>query len=142
MLNLVISDRIGRKPVLLFGMVLMLAAYFPGFHMLSTALNPALAEAEARTPVVLIADPADCSLQFDPVGKASFVSACDIAKSTLTNAGVSYANEAGAPGQPALVRVGTWTIPSASAKDMPADVAKAVKASVEACRFNRPSQVT
>jgi MFS family permease len=93
-----LSDKIGRKPVLLFGMTLMLVAYFPGFNMLARTLNPALAEAEARTPVVVIADPADCSLQFDPVGKASFVSSCDIAKSVLANAGVSYSNEAGPPG--------------------------------------------
>ena len=126
-----LSDRLGRKPVMMFGMVLMLVAYFPGFHMLTQTLNPALAEAEARTPVVVIADPADCSLQFDPVGKASFLSACDIAKSTLANAGVSYSNEAGVPGQPALVRVGEWTIPSTSAVGLSAPVAKAVKTSVE-----------
>ncbi|WP_293900522.1 MFS transporter [Phenylobacterium sp.] len=127
-----LSDQIGRKPVLLFGMTLMLAAYFPGFHMLARTLNPALAEAEARTPVTVIADPADCSLQFDPVGKASFVSACDIAKSTLANAGVSYRNEPGPPGQPALVRIGAQTIPSTGAAGLPPAVAKAVKASVEA----------
>jgi MFS family permease len=126
-----LSDRIGRKPVLLFGMTLMLVAYFPGFHMLARTLNPALAEAEARTPVVVIADPADCSLQFDPVGKASFVSACDIAKSTLANAGVSYANAAGTPGQPTLVRIGTQTVLSNSAKNMAPAVVKAVKATVE-----------
>jgi MFS family permease len=127
-----LSDRVGRKPVMLFGMTLMLAAYFPGFHLLAQTLNPALAEAEARTPVVVIADPADCSLQFDPVGKASFVSSCDIAKSTLANAGVSYANEAGVPGQPAMVRIGSQTIPSTGAQGLSPDVAKAVKASVEA----------
>ena len=126
-----LSDRLGRKPVMMFGMVLMLAAYFPGFHMLTQTLNPALAEAEARTPVVVIADPADCSLQFDPVGKASFLSSCDIAKSTLANAGVSYSNEAGVPGQTAMVRVGQWTVPSTTAVGLSAPVAKAVKASVE-----------
>jgi MFS family permease len=126
-----LSDRAGRKAVMLFGMTLMLAAYFPGFHMLSQTLNPALAEAEARTPVVVIADPDDCSLQFDPVGRASFLSACDIAKSTLANAGVSYSNETGAPGQAALVRVGAETIPSAPATGLTPDVAQAVKASVE-----------
>ena len=126
-----LSDRLGRKTVMMFGMVLMLAAYFPGFHLLTQTLNPALAEAEARTPVVVIADPADCSLQFDPVGKASFLSACDIAKSTLANAGVSYRNEAGVPGQTAMVRVGAWTVPSTSAVGLSPDVAKAVKASVE-----------
>ncbi|HKP79935.1 MAG TPA: MFS transporter [Phenylobacterium sp.] len=127
-----LSDRIGRKTVMLFGMVLMTAAYFPGFHMLSKTLNPALAEAEAATPVVVIADPADCSLQFDPVGKASFLSSCDIAKSTLANAGVSYTNEAGAPGQPALVRIGTRTIPSTTAEGLSPPVAAAAKAGVEA----------
>jgi len=126
-----LSDRIGRKPVMLFGMCLMLAAYFPGFHLLSQTLNPALAEAQAQTPVVVIADPADCSLQFDPVGKAKFLSACDIAKSTLANAGVSYRNEAGGPGQPVLVRIGTQTIPSTGAEGLSPDVARAVKASVE-----------
>ena len=126
-----LSDRVGRKAVMLFGMILMTAAYFPGFHMLSKTLNPALAEAEAATPVVVIADPADCSVQFDPVGKASFVSSCDIAKSTLANAGVSYRNEPGVPGQPALVRIGTQTIPSTSAEGLSPPVAKAVKTSVE-----------
>src|SRR4029453_4148138 len=92
-----LSDRVGRKPVMLGGMILMLVAYFPGFHLLSSTLNPALAEAVARTPVVVVAPKADCSNQFDPIGKASFLSACDIAKSSLANAGVSYSNKA-APG--------------------------------------------
>lgn len=126
-----LSDRFGRKPVLMFGMALMLAAYFPAFHMLTKTLNPALAEAEATTPVTVIADPAGCSLQFDPVGKASFVTACDIAKSTLANAGVSYSNEAATPGSPVLVRVGVQTVPSADASGLTPTVAKAVKASVE-----------
>lgn len=126
-----LSDKIGRKPVMLFGMTLMLAAYFPGFHMLAQTLNPALAEAEARTPVVVVADPADCSLQFDPVGKTAFVSSCDIAKSVLANAGVSYANEVGAPGAPALVRIGSVNVTSASAAGLMGQSAKAAKAKVE-----------
>jgi hypothetical protein len=65
------------------------------------------------------------------VGKASFTSSCDIAKSALANAGVSYVNEAGPAGSPALVRVGMATIPSMSAQGLPKDVVKAVKASVE-----------
>ena len=126
-----LSDRIGRKPVMLFGMTLMLAVYFPGFHMLAQTLNPALAEAEQHAPATVVADPADCAVQFDPVGKTSFASSCDIAKSTLANAGVSYRNEAGPAGAPAMVRVGAATIPSASAKGLPKDAAKALKASVE-----------
>ncbi|WP_332765759.1 MFS transporter [Phenylobacterium sp.] len=125
------SDRFGRKPVMLFGMTLMLVAYFPGFHLLSQTLNPALAEAEVRTPVVVVADPADCSLQFDPVGKAAFVSSCDIAKSSLANAGVSYRTEAGPAGAPAVVRMGEASVPSTSAAGLPADAGKAAKAAVE-----------
>ncbi len=125
------SDKVGRKPVLLFGMTLMLVAYFPGFHLLTKTLNPALAEATANAPATVIADPADCALQFDPVGKASFTSSCDIAKSALANAGVSYVNEAAAPGQPAMVRVGMATIPSLDARNLPKDVSKAIKTSVE-----------
>ncbi len=126
-----LSDRIGRKPVMLAGMTLMLIAYFPGFHLLTKTLNPALEEAQAATPVTVIADPADCSLQFDPIGKASFTSACDIAKNALANAGVSYINQAGPPGQPAMVRVGLSTIQSLDARGAPKDVAKQIKATVE-----------
>jgi MFS family permease len=126
-----LSDKIGRKPVMLFGMALMTAAYFPGFHMLASTLNPALAEAQKATPVIVVADPADCSLQFDPVGKRSFVTSCDIAKSTLANAGVSYETRDGPKGAAAFVRVGDVTVPSTDARDLPADVTKAVKATVE-----------
>jgi MFS family permease len=126
-----LSDKVGRKPVMLFGMSLMLVAYFPGFHMLARTLNPALAEAQARTPIVVVADPADCSLQFDPVGKSVFVSSCDIAKSMLANAGVSYVNRAGPAGAAAQVLVGPAAVASASAKGLPAAGVKAVKAQVE-----------
>ena len=126
-----LSDRVGRKPVMLFGMTLMLVAYFPGFHMLTQMANPALAEAQARTPVVVIADKAECSLQFDPVGKASFVSSCDIAKSVLANAGVSYDNQAGLTGSKAQVRVGETIVASESAKGLPKAEAKALKSKVE-----------
>jgi MFS family permease len=126
-----LSDRRGRKPIMLFGMTLMLAAYFPGFHLLTQTLNPALAEATAAAPATVIADPADCALQFDPVGKAAFASSCDIAKSALANAGVSYVNQPAQPGQLAMVRVGLATIPSLDARGLPKDVAKAIKTSVE-----------
>ena len=127
-----LSDKVGRKKVMLFGMTLMLVAYFPAFHLLTQAANPALAEAVARTPVVVIADPAECSLQFDPVGRAAFTSSCDIAKTTLANAGVSYSNQAGPPGAPARVKVGETVISSTSAVGLPRDQAKLVKAGVEA----------
>ena len=123
-----LSDRIGRKPVMVAGMVLMAAAYFPGFHLLTQAANPALAAAAARTPVTVLADPKDCSSQFDLVGKAVFLSSCDIAKSTLANAGVSYANEAGPSGAPAVIRIGSTAVAARSAQGLPAAEQKAVKA--------------
>jgi len=128
-----LSDRLGRKPVMLFGMTLMLAAYFPGFHLLARTANPALAEAQAAAPVVVAADPADCTLQFDPVGKASFVSSCDIAKSVLANAGISYRNEAAPAGTVAQVRIGgAQAVTSVDARGLDKPAAKAVKAQVEA----------
>jgi MFS family permease len=127
-----LSDRVGRRPVILAGMSLMLVAYFPGFHLLSRTLNPALAEAQARTPVVVVATPSDCSVQFDPIGKKSFLSPCDIAKSALTNAGVSYRNQAAPGGALAEVRVGETVVQSVDARSLPTAEAKAAKAAVEA----------
>jgi len=125
-----LSDRIGRKPVMVAGMALMTIAYFPGFHLLTRAANPALAAAAARTPVTVVADPKDCSPQFDLVGKAVFLTSCDIAKSTLANAGVSYANAAAAPGAPAVVKIGSAAVSSRSATGLPAAEQKVVKAEV------------
>ena len=126
-----LSDRIGRKPVMLAGMILMLVAYFPGFHLLSSTLNPALAEAVERTPVVVVAPKSDCSNQFDPVGKASFLSACDIAKSSLANAGVSYSNKAAPGGSLAEVHIGDAVIQSVDARSLAPAEAKAAKAAIE-----------
>jgi MFS family permease len=127
-----LSDRIGRKPVMLGGMVLALVFYFPGFHLLERAANPALAEASARAPVTVTADPKDCALQFDPIGKAAFVSSCDIAKSALANAGISYANQAGPAGSAAVVQIGETRIVSRSAEGLAAKESKAVKTAGEA----------
>jgi MFS family permease len=125
-----LSDRVGRKPVMLGGMVLAVLFYFPGFHLLTLAANPALAAATARTPVTVVADPKDCSVQFDPVGKAAFLSSCDMVKSALAGAGVSYANRAAAPGTLARVELGGTAVASQSAVGLPAAKAKAVKAKV------------
>ena len=102
-----LSDSLGRKPVMLFGMLLMLALYFPGFHFITQAGNPALAAASEQTPVTVIADPADCTFQLDLTGGAQqFATSCDIAKGALANAGVSYETLAGEPGQLARIRIG------------------------------------
>lgn len=126
-----LSDRVGRKPVMLFGMILALVAFFPGFQALTRAANPALAEAQASAPVTVVADPAACAFQFDPVGKTAFVSACDLAKSALSNAGVSYDNVAGAPGQEAIVRIGAVEVASRGAEGLAPAELKAVRTDVE-----------
>jgi MFS family permease len=131
-----LSDRVGRKPVMLFGMGLALIAFVPGtplsaFQLMTRAANPALAEAQARAPVTVSADPASCSLQFDPVGKAQFASACDIAKSYLTNAGVSYVNRAAPAGATAVVRIGSVEVASADGRGLPKAELAALRKQVE-----------
>jgi MFS family permease len=107
-----LSDRVGRKPIMLFGLALAAVSFVPGFQLLATAVNPGLTEAIARAPVTVFAAPDDCSFQFDLIGKATFSSSCDIAKSTLANLGVPYSNEAIAPGELARIRIGTVTLSS------------------------------
>src|SRR5436309_10314517 len=85
-----LSDRIGRKPVMVGGMLLALVLYFPGSHWIANAANPALIEAQDTTPIFVVTNPATCSVQFDPVGTAKFDSACDIAKSILVTRGISF----------------------------------------------------
>ncbi len=126
-----LSDRVGRKPVMLFGMLLALAAFFPGFQALTRAANPALAEAQATAPVVVVADPATCAVQFDPVGKTAFASSCDIAKSVLSNAGISYTNQSAAAGTLAVVRVGDVTVTSVEGRGLAPDALKAARAGVD-----------
>lgn len=127
-----LSDRVGRKPVMVGGMVLFLLAVFPGFHALTRAANPALAEAQATSPVTVVADPATCAVQFDPVGKAAFASSCDLAKNVLSNAGVSYDNVAAPVGTPAVVRVGAVEIASVEGTGLDAAALKAARTDVEA----------
>jgi MFS family permease len=85
-----LSDRVGRKPVMVGGMLLALVLYFPGFHLIAQAANPAMVAAHRASPVSVSTDPATCSVQFDPIGTAKFSSACDIAKSALAAKGISY----------------------------------------------------
>ena len=127
-----LSDRVGRKPVMLFGMLLALVAFFPGFQALTRAANPALAEAQASAPVTVIADPSTCAVQFDPVGRAAFASSCDLAKGVLSGAGVTYRNEAAPEGSTAMVRVGDQLIPSLEASSLDTSGRAAARADVQA----------
>lgn len=131
-----LSDRIGRKRVMLFGMIVAAASIYPAFHWVTQAANPALAAATAQSPVTVLADPASCAVQFDPVGKTQFRSSCDIVKSILASAGTPYANLAGPAGSLATVRVGAAvlvapdgrTLDAASFQALKADVGKRLKA--------------
>ncbi len=87
-----LSDRIGRKPIILAGCALAAATYFPLFRALTLFANPALAKAQETAPVVVIADVSGCSVQFNPVGTSKFTSPCDVAKSALVARGVPYTN--------------------------------------------------
>ena len=122
-----LSDKVGRKPVMLGGMVLGLVAFFPAFHALASFTNPALVEARAQTPVVVAADPATCSLQFDPVGAAKFSSACDIAKSVLASGGIPYRSIDLPAGSVTEVRIGTQVITPADGTGLSAAALKTLK---------------
>lgn len=104
-----LSDKIGRKPIILAGCVLAAISYFPAFHMLTTAANPAMAQAQASAAVTVTADPGACAFQFDPIGKQKFESTgCDIAQSALAKAGISYTSitRVRLSGKPAEIRIG------------------------------------
>ncbi|BBN54280.1 MFS transporter [Pseudomonas chlororaphis subsp. aurantiaca] len=115
-----LSDRIGRKGIIMAGCVLAALTYFPIFHALTQYGNPDVFSAQARNPVTVIADPAQCSFQFDPVGKARFTSSCDLAKSVLAKKAIPYQNQKAEPGAVAQVRIGDKVMPSFEGTGMPA----------------------
>lgn len=122
-----LSDRIGRKPIILGGCLLAALTTFPLFHALSVFANPAMTSARERFPVVLVADPAECSWQFNPIGTARFTSPCDIARTALANGAASYSTRPAASGEPALVIIGSSTIPVPSVVGLPAPEATAAE---------------
>ncbi|HOZ94641.1 MAG TPA: MFS transporter [Ottowia sp.] len=120
-----LSDKIGRKPIIMAGCLLAILTYFPVFKALAEAANPDLAAAQAKNKVVVVADPAECSFQFNPTGTVKFTSSCDIAKQVLAAGSVSYDNEAAPAGTPAVIKIGDDVIQSYTTKGIPADEAKA-----------------
>ena len=119
-----LSDKIGRKPIIMAGCLLAVVTYFPVFTALTKAANPDLAAAQAKNKVVVTADPAECSFQFNPTGTSKFTSSCDIAKQVLAGASVSYENVVAPAGTVASIKIGETAISSYTAKGMPADEAK------------------
>ncbi len=115
-----LSDRIGRKPIIMAGLALACLTYFPLFKGITHFANPALEEAIARAPVTVTADPNECSFQFNPVGTSKFTTSCDIAKAALVKRGVPYVNEAAPAGTLASIKVGETVIPAYTATPAPA----------------------
>jgi MFS family permease len=120
-----LSDRIGRKPIVMLGCILAALTYFPIFKALTEFGNPDVFAAQAANPVTVVADPKACSFQFDPVGKAKFTSSCDIAKSSLAKKAIPYSNEAAAPGSVAQIKIGGKVVASYEGTGLPKDEAKA-----------------
>jgi predicted MFS family arabinose efflux permease len=115
-----LSDRIGRKWIVLVGCLLAAVTYMPIFKGITHYANPAIERAAASSPVTVVADPGGCSFQFDPVGKSRFVSSCDVAKTALAKAGVPYSNEAAPRGSLARVRIGAVEVASVEGGSLPA----------------------
>jgi len=115
-----LSDRIGRKGIIMAGCILAALTYFPIFQALTQYGNPDVFAAQAKNPVTVIADPDQCSFQFDPVGKAKFTSSCDLAKTVLAKRAIPYENVKAEPGTVAQVRIGDKVIQSFEGTGMPA----------------------
>jgi MFS family permease len=110
-----LSDKIGRKPIILAGCAIAALTYFPLFQMMTREANPALYQAQQTIPVTVLADPKDCHFQFNPTGTVTFTSSCDIAKQVLAGLSVPYRTEAGPAGTVATVQVGGASVQSFNA---------------------------
>ncbi|TCM54890.1 sugar transport protein [Rhizobium sp. PP-F2F-G48] len=107
-----LSDKIGRKPIIMAGLLLAMLTYFPLFKAMTWTANPALAEAQATVRATVTADPADCTFQFNPTGTAKFTTSCDVATAFLTRNSVPYDIVPGPAGQAATVKIGEASVPS------------------------------
>jgi MFS-type transporter involved in bile tolerance (Atg22 family) len=120
-----LSDKIGRKRIIMAGCLLAVFTYFPVFQGITHFANPTLEAAQSSAPVTVVADPESCSFQFNPVGTAKFLSSCDIAKSFLAKGSVNYSNEAAASGTVAVVKIGDTVIEGFEGTGLPAEELKA-----------------
>ncbi|KES22764.1 MULTISPECIES: MFS transporter [Pseudomonas] len=134
-----VSDKVGRKPVLVVGLLLATVFYFPLFKALTHYANPQIDQASRQAPVVVMADPATCTFQFDPVGKAKFDSPCDKAKTLLVKGGVPYSTQAAPAGSELVVSVGEKRIEGFDAAALGAAVKEAgYPTQADASLVNRP----
>ncbi|MGF6600394.1 MFS family permease [Paraburkholderia sp. GAS448] len=144
-----LSDKIGRKPIIMGGCLIAALTYFPLFHALTHFANPALEAAQQKSPIVVIANPDECSFQFNPVGTAKFTSSCDIAKGALSRAGLNYDNVAAPAGTLAQIKVGDTVIDTfdgraADAKEQGKAFEKSLSAALKAAGYPPkadPSQI-
>ncbi|MBQ1766162.1 MAG: MHS family MFS transporter [Aquincola sp.] len=123
-----LSDRIGRKKIILAGCVLAAATYFPVFKAITAIANPTLNAAQQNTKVVIVADPDDCSFQFNPTGTAKFTSSCDISKALLARSSVNYSVQYQPGAIPAKVMIGSTEIASYEVAKLSGDATKATPA--------------
>jgi MFS family permease len=134
-----LSDKVGRKWIIMFGCLIAALTYFPIFKALTHYANPGLEEAQVSSPVVVVADPDDCAFQFDPIGKKTFKSSCDQIKSILAKKAIPYTNEAAPAGTLAYMKVVGEKVESfdgnaagADFKAKNAELAKAITAATKA----------
>ncbi|HEX5485662.1 MFS transporter [Limnobacter sp.] len=120
-----LSDKIGRKPIIMAGLLLAAVTYFPIFKGLTHYANPGLEAALTNAPVTVVADPAQCSFQFNPVGTSKFTKSCDIAKAFLAKNSVNYSNEAAPAGTVAIVKIGDQQVSSFEGTGLSKEDAKA-----------------
>jgi MFS family permease len=120
-----LADRFGRKPQVVIGCLIAALTFFPIFRGLTHYANPQIAAAQANSPVVVVADPRECSFQFDPVGGARFTSSCDVAKSALAGQRIPYSNEAAPAGTVAVVKIGSASVAAFDGTAVTADEFKA-----------------
>ena len=125
-----LSDRVGRKPIIMAGCLIAALTYFPLFGALAKYGNPDLVAAQDRAPVTVTADPSKCSFQFNPVGTASFTTSCDVVKSFLARNAVNYHNETAPTGTLASVKIGDKTIQGIDLTGLPAAEAAAKSAAL------------
>lgn len=123
-----LSDRIGRKKIILAGCLLAAVSSFPVFKAITALANPTLHAAQQNTKVTIMADPADCSFQFNPVGTAKFTQSCDVAKALLARSSVNYSVQYTPGVLPAKVMVGATEIQSYSSAGLSGDAVKATPA--------------
>jgi len=121
----ILSDKIGRKPIIMAGCLIAALTYFPIFGALTHYANPALEAALKNSPVVVVADPATCQFQFNPTGTKKFTSSCDIVKAKLAAASVAYSNEVAPAGTVATVKIGDTLLTSYDAKGLSKEEATA-----------------